>query len=221
MESSAIDAFISTSFDYIVIGASHEADKMVEALRAWRLQIGECFTQCIRDYPNTTFTRLSEDSNIKIGILEAGLLHENDPLIDVPGQFKPQITKMKPRLLISTAPQTGAAGRSLPVVRGKVLGGSSALNFMAWHRGSREEYDAWKLVADSEGGWDWNSLLPFFRKTEDTAPASVSRDLIIDYSTSEANVFSHGIAHESAVAVGGPLKHVEHRRVASACQGLE
>ena len=56
-----------------------------------------------------------------------------------------------------STPQPGLNGRSLPWPRGRVLGGTSALNFMTWNRGCREDYDAWeKLGAE---GWGWDGLL--------------------------------------------------------------
>ncbi|KAJ6579513.1 alcohol oxidase [Mycena vulgaris] len=175
---SAIEAFIRTSFDYIVIGGGTAG-----------LPIAN---------------RLSSDPNIKVGILEAGLLLENDPIIDIPGNLAINNGQPKYDWVSSTSPQAGAAGRSIPVVRGKVLGGSSALNFLVWDRGSKEEYDAWKSVADPEGGWDWDSLLPFFTKTEDAAPDPVNPDLVVAYSASEAHVSGRGTPNLS-VGVGGPV----------------
>jgi hypothetical protein len=77
------------------------------------------------------------------------------------------------------------------------------LNYMGWDRGSKEEYDAWKLLADAEGGWDWDALLPFLTKPED---AAVSRDLATACSASEADVSCPGVPKEVAVGVGGPVK---------------
>ncbi|TBU49098.1 alcohol oxidase [Dichomitus squalens] len=64
----------------------------------------------------------------------------------------------------TSVPQSALNGNVVAQPRGKMLGGSSGLNFMAWDRASATEYDAWeKLGAE---GWNWNSLLPYFRKTE-------------------------------------------------------
>src|ERR1700761_9615392 len=84
--------------------------------------------------------------------------------------------------------------------RGKLVGGSSALNYMAWDRASKEEYDAWKLVGDAEGGWDWDALLPFMRKAEDAASPSVNPDIAMTYvgSASDVSIDTGG--------VGGPVK---------------
>ncbi len=57
-----------------------------------------------------------------------------------------------------------AAGRAIPVPRGKVLGGCSATNAMLWFRGHPYEYDAWEQAGAT--GWNYASLLPYFRRSE-------------------------------------------------------
>jgi choline dehydrogenase-like flavoprotein len=52
-----------------------------------------------------------------------------------------------------------------------MLGGSSALNFLVFHRASAAEYDAWAELGAGKG-WDWKGLLPFFRKSEDVLPSN-------------------------------------------------
>jgi choline dehydrogenase-like flavoprotein len=51
--------------------------------------------------------------------------------------------------------------------RGRVLGGSSAINYLMYVRGSRKDYDAWEDIANfpsSTKGWNWDGLVPYFRK---------------------------------------------------------
>ncbi|KAJ7983000.1 alcohol oxidase [Mycena polygramma] len=183
MESvSALQDFVDTTFDYIIIGGGTAGLPVAN--------------------------RLSENPQIKVGIIEAGLFLDNDSLIDIPGNLARNNGNPEYDWVSSTSPQSGADGRSLPVVRGKVLGGTTALNYMAWDRGSKQEYDAWKLVSEADGGWDWESLLPFFVKAENVepSPTSVNRDLATEYSASEAHTFSPGIPPGSAVGVAGPVK---------------
>ncbi|KAJ7154773.1 GMC oxidoreductase-domain-containing protein, partial [Mycena filopes] len=170
--------FIDTDFDYIIVGGGTAGLPVAN--------------------------RLSEDPSVKVGILEAGLLIENDELIDVPGKMAMNNGNPKYDWVSSTAPQAGAGGRCLPIFRGKLLGGSSALNYMGWDRGSKEEYDAWGLLSEAEGGWNWDSLLPFFKKIEDASAAG--QDLASDYSLSDGHTFSPGIPTEDAVGVDGPIK---------------
>ena len=65
-----------------------------------------------------------------------------------------------------TVPQEHAAGRSLFWPRGKVVGGSSALNGMIYVRGNASDYDEWARDFGCEG-WDYISVLPYFKKSED------------------------------------------------------
>lgn len=101
-------------------------------------------------------TRLSENPNIKVGVLEAGPVALDEPLINIPGRFGESLgTKYDWKF--ETTPQVGIGGRQLPWPRGKVLGGTSALNFMTWNRGCREDYDAWEALGNE--GWGWDDLL--------------------------------------------------------------
>lgn len=101
-------------------------------------------------------TRLSENPNITVGILEAGVPAYDDPRINVPGRFGETLGS-EFDWQFATTPQPGLGGRSLPWPRGKVLGGTSALNFMTWNRGCREDYDAWEELGNE--GWGWDALM--------------------------------------------------------------
>ncbi|KAF8217463.1 hypothetical protein K438DRAFT_1952348 [Mycena galopus ATCC 62051] len=79
----------------------------------------EAFIDTAFDYIINKFLRLSEDLNIKMGILEAGVLLENDPLFDIPREVNNGNAKYD--WVPGTSPQPGAAGRSMPLIRGKVL----------------------------------------------------------------------------------------------------
>lgn len=63
------------------------------------------------------------------------------------------------------APGPHIDGRVIPIPRGKVLGGSGSINAMLWNRGHASDYDAW--VRAGAAGWDFASVLPFFRRAED------------------------------------------------------
>ncbi|HKA87660.1 MAG TPA: GMC family oxidoreductase N-terminal domain-containing protein, partial [Haliangiales bacterium] len=62
-------------------------------------------------------------------------------------------------------PSAGVVGRSLPLALGKVLGGSGSINAMVWTRGHRADYEAWAEAGNA--GWDFRSILPLFKKSED------------------------------------------------------
>jgi choline dehydrogenase len=64
-----------------------------------------------------------------------------------------------------TVPQAACAGRRLHLPRGKVLGGSSALNGMIYIRGHRSDYDTWAYLGNA--GWGYEDVLPLFLRSED------------------------------------------------------
>jgi choline dehydrogenase len=67
--------------------------------------------------------------------------------------------------LYQTQPDGATSNRAIPLPRGKVLGGSSSINGHIVTRGQPEDYDAW--AKQGNPGWDFESLLPYFRKLED------------------------------------------------------
>jgi len=100
--------------------------------------------------------RLSEDSKATVGVLEAGPAAVGFRGIDVPGCYG-QGLGTEYDWQFETVPQPGLAGRTLPWPRGRVLGGTSALNFMTWNRASRDDYDAWVELGNP--GWGWDDML--------------------------------------------------------------
>jgi choline dehydrogenase-like flavoprotein len=65
---------------------------------------------------------------------------------------------------ISSTPQPGLNNRSVAVVGGMILGGSSGVNGMQVLRGQREDYDRWGSYFGKKSEWSWEGLLPYFRK---------------------------------------------------------
>ncbi len=64
-------------------------------------------------------------------------------------------------------PQPGLNGRVLSYPRGKVIGGSSAINAMIYMRGQAADYDGWRQLGLA--GWGWDDVLPYFLKHQDHA----------------------------------------------------
>lgn len=107
--------------------------------------------------------RLSEDPTTKVLLLEAGGSDWN-PWIHVPvGYFKTMHNPSTDWCYL-TDPDEGINGRRLQWPRGKVLGGSSSLNGLLYIRGQREDYDDWAQAGNE--GWDYESVLPYFKKSE-------------------------------------------------------
>ncbi|KAK4663190.1 hypothetical protein QC763_606430 [Podospora pseudopauciseta] len=108
-------------------------------------------------------SRLAEIPSLTIGVLEAGKSGYGDDDIDIPA-YSGRALGGPYDWHFQTTPQPGLGGRTLPWNRGKVLGGSSALNYMTWNRGSKEDYNAWEELGND--GWGWDSLLPYFKRSE-------------------------------------------------------
>jgi 4-pyridoxate dehydrogenase len=107
--------------------------------------------------------RLSADPHCEVLLLEAGG-RDFDPLIHVPLGMG----KMHEHRLhdwgYDTEPEPGLAGRKLKALRGKVLGGSSSVNVMAWTRGSPGDFDRW--AQKGALGWSWSDVAPYFERIE-------------------------------------------------------
>ena len=105
-------------------------------------------------------------------MLEAGG-HDSHPFIHVPSFVAAAIGRKETNWRFETVPQAGMAGRKIGVPRGKVIGGSGAINGMVYFRGHPTDYDDW---ADSGAkGWSYAEVLPYFTRTENNEdfPASV------------------------------------------------
>ncbi len=114
--------------------------------------------------------RLSVDPKVSVCLIEAGP-RDTSPFIKVPLGVMWLSKDPKNNWLYTSAPQKGLGGRQVSVPRGKVLGGSSAINGMIYIRGHKADYDAW--AAQGCEGWDYASLLPYFRKSEANQNASL------------------------------------------------
>ena len=114
---------------------------------------------------STMAARLSEDPNVTVCLLEAGgkgasilLRAPVGAVVALPGYGKLFNWAFK------TVPQQGLNGRRGYQPRGRVLGGSSAINAMLYVRGHKSDYENW--VALGCDGWGWEDCLPYFKKSE-------------------------------------------------------
>jgi choline dehydrogenase len=121
-------------------------------------------------------TRLSEDPECRVALLEAG------------GRPPPQASMPAACPALQMNPDTdwmytadagkcglGLADGRMMVPRGKMLGGSSSINYMAYVRGHPGDFDSW--AAGGATGWGYDDVLPYFKKSEGLAP---SGDIVVD-----------------------------------------
>ena len=115
--------------------------------------------------------RLSENSNCTVALVEAGghpPARELMPAAVASLQLDPETDWM-----YTADPGNvglGLRDRLMPVPRGKMLGGSTGINYMAYVRGHPGDFDAW--ASSGATGWSYGEVLPYFIKSEDLAPSS-------------------------------------------------
>jgi choline dehydrogenase len=130
--------------------------------------------------------RLSADPDKRVLILEAGG-NDNWIWFHIPVGYLFAIGNPRSDWCFKTEPEPGLNGRSLNYPRGKVIGGSSAINAMIYMRGQAADYDHWRQLGLN--GWGWDAVLPFFKRHE-----------------------NHFMGQSDAHAIGGEW-HIEQPRV--------
>lgn len=132
------DEIDNQSFDYIVVGAGTAG--------------------CI------LANQLSQNPKNKVLLIEAGG-PDNWIWFHIPVGYLFAIGNPRSDWMFKTVAEKGLNGRSLAYPRGKVIGGSSAINAMIAMRGQAQDYDSWR----QEGlvGWGWDDVLPVFKDLED------------------------------------------------------
>ncbi len=108
--------------------------------------------------------RLSADSRNRVLILEAGG-NDNWIWFHIPVGYLFAIGNPRSDWMFRTEPEAGLNGRSLAYPRGKVIGGSSAINAMISMRGQAADYDHWRQLGLT--GWGYDDVLPVFKRLED------------------------------------------------------
>lgn len=139
----AAAAPIEGEFDYIIVGAGSAG--------------------CV------LANRLSADPSKRVLLLEAGG-RDNWIWFHIPVGYLFAIGNPRADWMFKTEPEPGLNGRALNYPRGKVLGGSSAINGMIYMLGQATDYDQWRQLGLP--GWSWDDVRPFFRKHVDHFDAS-------------------------------------------------
>jgi choline dehydrogenase len=133
-----MDASGEDAFDYVIVGAGTAG--------------------CV------LANRLSADPNLRVCLLEAGP-PDNSFKIRIPAAVAAAIGDPRFGWGYASTPQPGAGGRPIFIPRGRVVGGSSSINGMAYFRGHPRDFDDWAKVHGA-GGWSYAEVLPYFRRSE-------------------------------------------------------
>ncbi|MGH6621248.1 MAG: GMC family oxidoreductase, partial [Alphaproteobacteria bacterium] len=106
--------------------------------------------------------RLSASGKHRVLLLEAG--RPSHPWSRIPIGYGRLIDNPAANWCYAAEPEEGSAQRKIPVPRGKLLGGSSAINGMVFVRGQAQDYDHWAQLGNR--GWSYQDVLPFFKRME-------------------------------------------------------
>ena len=109
--------------------------------------------------------RLSADARNQVAVIEAGS-DATSPWIMMPAGAAKLFAHPTLNWRYWTEPEPSLGGRRLYWPRGKVVGGTSSINGMTFVRGNAADYDEWASIAGD--AWSWRSVLPYFRKFEDS-----------------------------------------------------
>ena len=129
---------MDAEYDYIVVGAGSAGSVLAEGL--------------------------SKDPGHRVLVLEAGG-RDNWVWFHIPVGYLFAIGHPRADWRFKTQPEAGLEGRSIGYPRGKVIGGSSAINAMIYMRGQAADYDHWRQLGLR--GWGWDDVLPIYKAQED------------------------------------------------------
>ncbi len=110
--------------------------------------------------------RLTEDGSHSVVLLEYGG-SDRSIFVQMPSALSIPMGMKKYDWRYYTEPEPGLGGRRLHTPRGKVLGGSSSINGLVYVRGNAQDYERWE--AGGATGWNYESVLPYFRRAETRA----------------------------------------------------
>jgi choline dehydrogenase len=147
--------------------------------------------------------RLSQDPSVRVLLLEAGTAQPPAAVADPAAWFTLAGTSVD--WAYETAPQPGTDDAVHPWPRGKLVGGSSAINGMMHVRGDPSSYDAWETAGAT--GWNYRSMLPFFKRSERVVggdPAYRGINGPMEVATGPANDPLWEACFDAAVEAGQP-----------------
>jgi choline dehydrogenase len=107
--------------------------------------------------------RLSADPSVTVALLEAGG-RDTNPWIHIPAGYYRNVLNPKITWQFGSGPEPHLGGRMINWPRGRVLGGTSAINGLLYVRGQARDFDVWRQFGNT--GWSFADVLPYFKRAE-------------------------------------------------------
>jgi choline dehydrogenase len=137
MATPPLNGHAADSFDYVIVGAGAAGAILAN--------------------------RLTEDPKITVCVLEAGP-RDWHPFLHIPAGFIKVLFNPAFTWQFSSEPTDNTLGRRVPIPQGRTLGGSTAINGLAYNRGQPADFDAWAEAGNR--GWGFADVLPYFKRSE-------------------------------------------------------
>ncbi|THG97130.1 hypothetical protein EW026_g4812 [Hermanssonia centrifuga] len=112
-------------------------------------------------------SRLSEDRGVTVLLIEAGKSHEGDFITSIPFAFT-QTFKTRVDWCFMSTPQSALHDRKIDLMRGKILGGTTAINASIYHHCAPQDFNQWASLGYT--GWGYSDMQTYFRKAEKYTP---------------------------------------------------
>ncbi|GES63922.1 aryl-alcohol dehydrogenase [Aspergillus terreus] len=159
-------------------------------------------------------SRLSEDTTTTVLLIEAGPDRTGDPRIETPGLVTTLFGDPDVDWDFLSEPQVHIKDRQIPQPRGRVLGGSSALNFSAVVYPSRQDWAAWSALGNES--WSAEHMAPYMRKFQTyKEPATSTAELLgLDHDADLSKYGSQGPIPVGHPAIYGPFNKAWNRAFA-------
>ncbi|OBZ73918.1 Pyranose dehydrogenase 1, partial [Grifola frondosa] len=154
---------------------------------------------------NVIATRLTENSAFTVLVVEAGISNVGILADEVPFLGPTLSPDTSVTWNFTTVPQSGLDSRAIPYPRGRVLGGSSTINFEIWTRGSEDDYNRYAEVSGDEG-WSWNEMLPYMKKSETLVTSTDNHN-----TSGQVNPAVHGTSGPVKISIPGVTTTVDTR----------
>ncbi|KAI0117337.1 putative GMC oxidoreductase [Daldinia grandis] len=147
-------------------------------------------------------SRLSEDPAVQVLVIEAGEDQTADPRVNVPAMW-PTLLNTPSAYSLRTVPQKGLDNREIWFPLGRLLGGSSALNGLAFSITSKANVDAWEALGNP--GWGWSSFSESFKKSYSLPSEGTDAKGPVQLAVPDEDTEWPRVWRETLVALGFPV----------------